>query len=84
MSMQNNDKTLMERVSMVSRAAILTRHAMTDLCADYLRVVAVLHSSELSDEQRETIEDISQWFEDTSDEVKYAINHLDSFFESGK
>ena len=82
--MQNNDKTLMERVSMVSRATILARHALTDLCADYLRAIAIIHAAELSEEQRETIEDISQWFEDTADEVQFAISHLDSLFESGK
>ena len=80
MSMEN-DKTLMERVSMVSRATILARHALTDLCADYLRSIAIIHSGELSDEQRETIEDIAKWFTDTADEVQFAINHLDSFFE---
>ena len=83
MSMEN-DKTLMERVSMVSRATILARHALTDLCADYLRAIAIIHESELSVAQKEAIVDIANFFENTSDEVKYAINHLDSLFESGK
>ena len=78
--MKQNDKTLIERISMVSRATILTRHAMTDLCADYLLSIAIIHGSELSDEQRETIEDIAQWFTDTADEVQFAIAHLDDLF----
>ena len=77
----NNDKTLIERISMVSRATILARHALTDLCADYLRAVAALHASELSIAQRETIEDIAQWFTDTADEMQFAIAHLDAIFE---
>ena len=79
-----NDKTLIERVSMVSRVTTIARHALTDLCADYLRAIAIIHESELSSEQRETVEDIAQWFEDTADEVQFAISHLDSLFESGK
>ena len=76
-----NDKTLIERVSMVSRATILARHALTDLCADYLRAIAIIHESELSVAQKEALVDIANFFENTSDEVKYAITHLDSFFE---
>ena len=79
-----NDKTLIERVSMVSRVTTIARHALTDLCADYLRAIAIIHESELSVAQKEALVDIANFFENTSDEVKYAINHLDSFFESGK
>ena len=79
--MKQNDKTLIERITNVSRATILCRHALTDLCADYLRAIAIIHAGELSDEQRETIEDIAQWFTDTADEMQFAIAHLDEMFE---
>ena len=77
----SSDKTLIERITNVSRATILCRHALTDLCADYLRAVATIHAGELTGEQRETIEDIAQWFTDTADEVQYAIAHLGEIFE---
>ena len=77
----SNDKTLIERITNISRATILCRHALTYLCADYLRAVAMIHASELSSEQREVIVDIANFFDNTADEVKFAINHLDSFFE---
>ena len=79
--MQKNDKTLIERVSMVSRAAILTRHAMTDLCADYLRVVAVLHSSELSEEQRRIIYEVADYMDMAAKCVEREISKLDVFFK---
>ena len=78
---QKNEKTLIERITNVSRATILCRHALTYLCADYLRAVAILHAGELTGEQRETIEDIAHWFEDTADEVEFAISHLGEIFE---
>ena len=78
----NNDKTLIERVTMVSRAALLVQHALTDLCADYLRAVAIIHASELSAEQAETIEDVAQYFEGFADEVQHAVAHLNGIFES--
>ena len=81
---QKNEKTLIERITNVSRATILCRHALTYLCADYLRAVAILHAGELSKQQAEAIEDIAQWFTDTADEVQFAISHLDSLFENEK
>ena len=79
--MKQNDKTLLERITNVSRATILCRHALTYLCADYLRAVATIHSSELSEQQAEAIEDTAKFFEDTADEVQFAIAHLDAVFE---
>ena len=77
----NNDKSLIERITMVSRAALLVQHALTDLCADYLRAVAIIHSKELTREQSETLADVAQYFEDEADEIKFAVQHLDTSFE---
>ena len=81
MKQTNNDKTLIERISMVSRAAILTRHALTDLCADYLRVVATIHASELTEEQRRIIREVSDYMDMAAKCVEREIAKLDIFFK---
>ena len=76
----SNDIPLTERLHRVSRAAILARHALSDLCADYLRIVAVLHKDELTEEQAEAITDVANFFSDEADAVQHALAHLDEFF----
>ena len=76
----SNDIPLTERLHRVSRATILVRHALSDLCADYLRAVATLYASELSEEQEEALHDVANFFADEADAVQYAIAHLDEFF----
>lgn len=78
---QATDIPITERLHRVSRATILVRHALTDLCADYLRTVAIIHAGELTDEQEEAITDVANFLSDEADAVQYAIRHLDSFFE---
>ena len=78
--MKHNDKTLIERISMVSRATILTRHAMTDLCADYLRAIAIIHAGELSDEQRRIIREVADYMDMAAKCVEREIAKLDIFF----
>ena len=77
----NNDIPLTERLHRVSRAAILARHALSDLCADYLRIVAVLHKDELTEEQAAAIEEAANLLSGEEKAVNRIISRLDSFFE---
>ena len=72
---------LIERLHRVSRAVLISRHALQDLCADYLRAVAIIHSGELTKEQAAALEDVAQWFANTANEVQRAIARLDIVFD---
>lgn len=72
---------LIERLHRVARATILCRHALNDLCADYLRAVAIIHAGELTKEQADALEDVAQWFANTANEVQRAFARLDIVFE---
>ena len=79
-----NDIPLTERIHRVSRVAILTRHAMTDLCSEYLRVVATLHAAELTEEQRRIIYEVADYMDMAAKCVERELSKLDIFFnESG-